>query len=239
MQQNKFVIVLTIALMGCALSVSAGVRSAGYGDGDNREGFHSTSYMRGGAMGTYGMSISNTSSYRHGGVTSSGYGTSYYRSASNPTYQPARTLSGSRSSSSGYGSSFVSRQSGMTRLRTDRTYNSVSGRSYPSGIYQAGSPIRRAPSKPEGEYEGDITTDDTDPGLLYRWDEGEWIPIDEEYIKLEDGKLYYWNGSSWVFGADQADADSPIGDIPWILLLLMVGGYTVTKSVRRKSCEQE
>lgn len=128
----------------------------------------------------------------------------------------------------------------MPRARS-YAYNNVQEASSETHARQ-GMPGRRLlPSKGEGDYDEEIQPDATTPNTWWRWsDEAEgWLAVVEGDTWMHDGETYYFNGTTWEVKENQADADSPIGDMPWILLLLMLGGYVVVKSVRRKMYEQE
>lgn len=99
-----------------------------------------------------------------------------------------------------------------------------------------------APTEP-GE-DGQIYTDDD--GVWYYDEEiGGWINLttaEEGVTKIENGKVYWWNGSSWVFVADQADPNTPIGDTPWLFFGLLVAGYVGIITYRRnkpKPCDKQ
>jgi hypothetical protein len=88
--------------------------------------------------------------------------------------------------------------------------------------------IRRAfPSDPE---EGETYQEG---GVWYWYDsESGWIPAE---TKIENGKVYVKRGDEWVYVGDQADPDSPIGDIPWLMLLIALVAYSTCRVVKKKS----
>ena len=87
--------------------------------------------------------------------------------------------------------------------------------------------IRKVPGY-NGEEEGDIGQDGSE---IWMWDGEEWVT---PTTKIEGGKVYAWDPHSndWVFVQDQADPDSPIGDVPWILFLLLTAGYIVCRKLK-------
>lgn len=84
--------------------------------------------------------------------------------------------------------------------------------------------LRRAPSDP-GTYEGE---QGEDGGKYWMWDGEEWIEQGDIPIgttKIIGTETYRWNGSEWVLVGDQQDPGVPIGDAPWLWLLLLAGIY--------------
>lgn len=103
-----------------------------------------------------------------------------------------------------------------------------------------GSRRRIAPSD-DGDYNGQTYTDEE--GNVWTWSETEgWVNTtntpQEGATKIEDGKLYRWNGTEWVYVADQKDPDSPIGDTPWLFFGLLVAGYIVVVTRKRTKRQQ-
>lgn len=98
---------------------------------------------------------------------------------------------------------------------------------------------RRLHDNGAGGYDGDSDGEYYD-GKWWSEDAEEWLSEPWEGVtKIDGGLTYRYDGSGWVLVENQANPDSPIGDVPWIALLLMLGGYAVVKSVRRKMYEQE
>ncbi len=87
--------------------------------------------------------------------------------------------------------------------------------------------LRRAfPDDPE---QGEIHKEN---GVWYWYDdETGWVLAD---TKIEGGKVYVWDGSRWVYKGDQADPDAPIGDIPFILLLICAAAYSIRRVRKTK-----
>lgn len=48
-----------------------------------------------------------------------------------------------------------------------------------------------------------------------------------------DGRVYQWDGEQWVLIRDITEVQ-PIGDTPWLLLLLLCGGYAAFLSRRKR-----
>ena len=84
-----------------------------------------------------------------------------------------------------------------------------------------------------GDYDGEY---DPATGKIWSGDEegGEWIdPPDVNTEKWVNGVLCVWTGSGWVPKSDVPEPDAPIGDIPWMMLLLAAaafGTYRMRKS---------
>ena len=92
--------------------------------------------------------------------------------------------------------------------------------------------LRRKPSDPGGE---EAVVQDSE-GWWY-WDGEEWVPAT---TKIENGKVYVWEMVSpgvwdWVYEGDQADPDAPIGDIPFILLLMFAAAYSIRRVRKTKT----
>lgn len=88
--------------------------------------------------------------------------------------------------------------------------------------------LRRAfPDDPE---QGEIHEE----GGVWYWydDETGWVLAD---TKIEGGKVYVWDGKTWQYKGDQADPDAPIGDIPFILLLICAAAYGILRVRKTKT----
>lgn len=88
--------------------------------------------------------------------------------------------------------------------------------------------LRRAfPDDPE---QGEIHKEN---GVWYWYDdETGWVLAD---TKIENGKVYVYDGKTWQYQGDQADPDAPIGDIPFILLLICAAAYSVHRVRKTKT----
>ena len=87
---------------------------------------------------------------------------------------------------------------------------------------------RRAASYTGDPSDGDYAQDDTDPNKWWKYDEGEWV---EATIRVENGKIYAWNGSDWILvtDKDQADPYVPVGPMPWLFIVVLAAGYIYWK----------
>ncbi len=86
---------------------------------------------------------------------------------------------------------------------------------------------RRIKPNGDGEWNGEHNEDDD---TWWNADDEEWV--DEPLagmIWIKDDGSYRYDGSGWVLVEGQANPDSPIGDMPWLLLLLMAGGYVICR----------
>ena len=92
---------------------------------------------------------------------------------------------------------------------------------------------RRTPGSAGSEY-GEIIQDED--GIWY-WDEEVWQKVADGDIKIEDGKTYVYVNGAWVEVSNQTDPTNPtpLGDMPWIGMLLLVLGYGAFKA-KKRSC---
>lgn len=92
---------------------------------------------------------------------------------------------------------------------------------------------RRMPGSP-GEEEGDEVTDSEG---TWMWDGEQWILIKSSLAvgttKIEGGRTYRWNGSSWDDITDQIDPGLPVGETPWIIMILLACAYALTTLYRK------
>lgn len=107
-----------------------------------------------------------------------------------------------------------------------------SAASYATSSAGASSPsrpighIRKA--RPEGDGSGGGIV--VDGGETWYWDEEleEWVNITPVgTIKEEGGVMYEWNGSGWVVKGQIADLGTPVGDAPWLWMLLLLAAYAL------------
>jgi len=92
--------------------------------------------------------------------------------------------------------------------------------------------------KPTGDGTGgDKQPDVDDPSVWWYWDEYEedWVSGDPPVgaVKEEGGIYYEWNGSAWIPKGNVPDLGTPVGDAPWLLLLLLMAVYTIFR-LRKK-----
>lgn len=97
---------------------------------------------------------------------------------------------------------------------------------------------RKAKPGYEGGNEGDTVDDE---GGKWVWDENSWdwiwVPGADPAVgatKVIDGVTYRWNGYSWESLTDNGEVGQPIGDTPWLLLLLLCGSYAAFLALRRR-----
>lgn len=128
-----------------------------------------------------------------------------------------------------------------TRTLANNNIISATTASTPSILADAGtirtprtSGIRRLTPEGNGEYEGEWNADHT---KIWSGDDegGEWIdPPAVGTEKTIGGVLCVWTGDGWVAKGDVPDPDTPIGDIPWLLLLLAAAVYATFRVVKNK-----
>lgn len=123
-----------------------------------------------------------------------------------------------------------------TRNSDKNTFSATAKRAYvPSEHTSAprrGISARRLPGYP-GEEEGDEVTDGDG---TWMWDGEQWtliggIPVGT--TKIDGGITYQWNGSSWEIVGNQQDPGLPLGDTPWVWMILLMVAYGATKSWRK------
>ncbi|MEE1096642.1 MAG: hypothetical protein UH084_08770 [Paludibacteraceae bacterium] len=97
---------------------------------------------------------------------------------------------------------------------------------------------RRAASYTGDPSDGDYAQDDTDSNIWWKYDEGEWVPVQVGDTKTENRTVYVWNGSDWVLVTDKDQADptipQPIGATPWFFMAVLSAAYVVVKSRKLK-----
>ena len=78
-------------------------------------------------------------------------------------------------------------------------------------------------------------------GNYWDVDEEDWLPIPGadpskgSYVgetREIDGKNYIWTGTEWILNT--TPEVTPIGDTPWLLLLLLCGAYAAFLSRRKR-----
>lgn len=78
-----------------------------------------------------------------------------------------------------------------------------------------------------GEYNGEYYN-----GEYWNEEEEEWqatAPVGT--VKEEGGYYWEWNGTTWVQKGQIPDLGTPVGDIPWWLMLVLLLAYGVAKKV--------
>lgn len=104
-----------------------------------------------------------------------------------------------------------------------------SAQGYNSGV----NGPRRAPSYTGDPSDGDYAPDNTYPNKWWQYDGEGWVEVE---IRVENGKIYAWNGSEWVLvtDKDQADPYVPVGPMPWLFMAILSAAYVVVKSRKLK-----
>lgn len=103
-------------------------------------------------------------------------------------------------------------------------------------VIRRNSRIRKTAPSGEGLGQDDYGTIEEKDGETWFWDGEQWInqtPIGT--TKIVDGKVYEWDGSDWVFKGDQGDPNTPIGTVPWLMLLLAAAGYGYYVAKRKQT----
>lgn len=101
-------------------------------------------------------------------------------------------------------------------------------------VAAAGPALRRVLPNGNGEYNGEFNN-----GQWWNEDEEEWVdkPF-EGAVKNEGGIMYRYEGGDWVPIENQADPNAPVGDVPWIILLMLVAVYAFAKKRTSKTCDK-
>ena len=93
--------------------------------------------------------------------------------------------------------------------------------------------MRRMPSSP-GTWEGETAVDGEGE---WTWDGEGWsLTIPEGSTKIVDGKTYVFRSGEWVLIDDQQDPGLPVGDTPWIWMLLLAALYVLYNKKESGSC---
>lgn len=101
-------------------------------------------------------------------------------------------------------------------------------------IAQEESMVMSAPRRIKTNGDGSYNGEPNGEGQYWDDDEGEWVnDLVAGMLKIEnsDGvtNTYRWTGSSWELIESIADPNSPIGSLPFLLMLLLCGAYVVVK----------
>lgn len=175
------------------------------------------------AQWVYTTSSATVKSVGSGGA-GGGYGAAY-----------ATTQSSSSSRGIRYGSTSVSMSS--LALATLPTYamTSTSAMTSASGTSGTAASVAGRPRRVMPGYEGeDGDWRNGGSGDWWYYDEDHWrVPtIGETRYDETLGYVVVWDGEKWVKQTEY-DPTVPVGDTPWILLLLMIGVYIVIKNSRK------
>jgi len=93
--------------------------------------------------------------------------------------------------------------------------------------------LRRMTIDGDGQYDGEY-----DPVENKIWDEVQEDWVDPPKVGTErtvKGVLCVWTGSGWISKSDIPDPDAPIGDIPFILLLICAAAYGILRVRKTKT----
>ena len=115
-----------------------------------------------------------------------------------------------------------------TYISSESSYLSGQSVEADAAYHGFGSP-RRTPGITGDEEEGDEAEDD---GKYWYWDGEQWVENGDIPIgttKIEGGITYRWNGSSWEIVSDQQDPGLPLGDAPWLFLVILAAAYLMRK----------
>lgn len=176
-----------------------------------------TSGMNGSSsMGGYRIHTTSSASYHSYGSNGGSGGGAY--------------TSSNRKASSSQGASYggVSVSMPTIAISSSRLTNKSSS---VTPVRAAAPGRRRVHDNGAGGYDGDSDGEYYD-GKWWSEDEEGWVSEPWDGVeKIEGGRVYRYDGSilDWVLVEGQADPDSPIGDMPWLLLLLMAGGYVICR----------
>lgn len=92
--------------------------------------------------------------------------------------------------------------------------------------------IRRVYENGDGEYDGEYNES---TGLYWNEDEEVWQdtpPIGT--IRDNGGVIEEWNGTAWVRKGDIADLGTPVGDTPWLWILLLAVAFALIRGRKVK-----
>ena len=103
-------------------------------------------------------------------------------------------------------------------------YNSVQGTSSETPARMSMPGRRKTAPDRDGE-EGEVVQVGDE---WWYWDEG-WVGLKIGDTRTIGDDVFRWDGSNWVTNENFEEQFTPIGDIPWLLLLLLIGGYAVLR----------
>lgn len=151
-------------------------------------------------------------------------------SATMHTYGGGGSQAGAASGQSGHNSASVSYSGGgyatapampARKLSTGATTYAV-----PAPVAEEEPVVAAAGPRRAGSY------GDYEPGDDCTYN-GETHPIGSQ--KTEGGKVYEWTDHGWRYVSDVTEVNEPIGDTPWLWMLLLLGGYAAFAATRRKA----
>lgn len=182
--------------IACAISVCASAVEYG-----QYQPVYQTSNVRMTTIGSYGSGMSSGISY------SSGFPSTSSMSASGSAYAPSVSMPFARTRRS-VSIGFMSADDNLARSLQ------------PNPPYGSRNKARRI-NHTDGD--GNDFGEVSDDGWI--WDGEEWtLAIGAKKIG-PDGYTYEWDGSTWKKIGYQDDPNTPVGSIPWLLMVLLVGAY--------------
>ena len=97
-------------------------------------------------------------------------------------------------------------------------------------------PRRTKPTEEGGE--GDVVWD-PDERRWWTWDPnkgdyGDWRYVADGDTRYNSGEIEYWNGDTWVSFEEWSNPGVPLGDAPWLWMILMLAAYAAFTTIRRK-----
>lgn len=98
--------------------------------------------------------------------------------------------------------------------------------------------VRKAKPTDDGENDGDQVVD-TDGVTVWTWSEDaeDWLnttPVGTKRYDSEKGYMVEWNGTEWVQVVNQGDPNAPIGDTPWVWMLMLLAAYGGVKALKTR-----
>ena len=105
-----------------------------------------------------------------------------------------------------------------------------------------GGVMRKEKPTDPGTEDGQWSDNGAGDGDWWRWDDwaGEWVREVGDII-YDKGNYYKYDGSGWIQVDDQGNPTNPtpLGDTPWLWMLVLVGLYAVIRYVARKKVVSE
>lgn len=125
-------------------------------------------------------------------------------------------------------SSLISMLSGSTTAYTSTTPMTVT----PSNLATTSLPRNFGPrrAKPTGGGTGGDVVEDGGETWYYDEDLEDWVNITPVgTTKEEDGYYWEWDGTTWVRKGQVADLGTPVGDTPWLIMMLLAVAYVLKR----------
>lgn len=100
--------------------------------------------------------------------------------------------------------------------------------------------VRKAAPTEDGTQDGQTAPDTENPAITWTWSEDleQWVnttPIGTRIYDDVRGCWVEWNGSGWDPVGNIADPTNlPMGATPWLLMLLLVGAYSIVKTMHKR-----